>query len=60
MMRGGNLAITLDWLGSSFKINDANGNLLEVIDAERKKTYYRYNEVGDKLKQVDSTGSKEE
>ncbi|MFC7442618.1 DNRLRE domain-containing protein, partial [Laceyella putida] len=53
----GNLAIDLDKQGAEFKIYDANENLLQVVDAEGKKTNYFYNEVGDKTKQVDPDGT---
>lgn len=53
----GNLAISLDKQGSSYNTYDANGNLLEVVDAEGKKTSYSYNAAGDKTKQVDASGT---
>lgn len=53
----GNMAVTLDALGSNTEVYDANGNLLSVVDAEGKKISYVYNAVGDKTKSIDATGS---
>lgn len=53
----GNLAVTLDALGTNTEVHDANGQLLSVTDAEGKKITYTYNAVGDKTKSEDATGT---